>query len=398
MSNSASKLNYNHTIYSCFVGYIVQAIVNNFAPLLFLTFRSSYGIPLSKITMLITINFVIQLSVDLISVKFVDKIGYRASAVLAHLFSALGLVCLAFLPDVLPDAFAGLLVSVIIYAIGGGLLEVIISPIVESCPTDNKEMAMAMLHSFYCWGSLAVIILSTLFFNFIGINNWKIMACVWAVVPFLNMFVFMKVPIAPLLPEGEKGMSLKELFMTKTFWIVVVLMICAGASELSVSQWASTFAENTLGISKTMGDIMGPAFFALLMAISRTIYGKFGDKIDLSKFMIGSAVLCVIAYAMVAFVPVPMVNLIGCGIVGFSVGIFWPGTFSRASATIKGGGTAMFALLALAGDIGCSGGPTLVGEISSAFGDNLSVGLGFGIIFPLITILGLVLLMKDGRK
>ncbi len=390
--------NYNRTIYSCFVAYIVQAAVNNFVPLLFVTFRSEFNIPLSKITMLITINFLIQLCVDLISVKFVDKIGYRASVILAHICAALGLVCLAFLPSVLPDPFVGLLIAVIIYAVGGGLIEVMISPIVESCPTDNKEMAMSMLHSFYCWGSLAVVLISTLYFKLFGIANWRIMACVWATLPLLNMVSFFSCPLAPVVPEGEEGKTVKQLFCDKMFWIVVVLMICAGASEQCVSQWASTFAETSLGVSKTLGDLMGPAFFALLMAISRTIYGKFGDKMELTKCMIASGVLCVISYVIIAFAPLPIFRLIGCGITGFSVGIFWPGTFSKASAAIRGGGTAMFALLALAGDIGCSGGPTLVGFVSSAFGDNLTAGLGFGIIFPLLMILGLIALKKLSDK
>ena len=390
--------NYNRTIYSCFAAYIVQAIVNNFVPLLFVTFRSEFNIPLSKITLLITLNFLIQLCVDLCSVKFVDKIGYRASAILAHILATVGLASLAFLPNIMPDPFIGLLISVFFYAIGGGLLEVIISPIVESCPTDNKEMAMSLLHSFYCWGQLAVVLISTAFFQFIGISNWRIMAIIWAIFPLANMFSFFTCPLAPILPEGEEGKSLKELLTDKIFWVVVVLMACAGASEQAVSQWASTFAETSLGITKTLGDLLGPAFFALLMAISRTIYGKFGEKMNLTKFMIGSGVLCVISYLMICLVPVPMVNLIGCGITGFAVGIFWPGTFSKASASIRGGGTAMFALLALAGDVGCSGGPTLVGMVSSAFGDNLSAGIGFGIIFPVLMILGLVALEKIPSK
>ncbi|MDO4459333.1 MAG: MFS transporter [Clostridia bacterium] len=395
---NSSKPNYKRTMYSCFVAYIDQAIVASFAPLLFVMFHRSYGIPLSKITLLITINFVVQISVDLLCVKFVDKIGYRAAMILAHLTSAAGFIGLAFLPDLFADPFTGLLIATMVYAIGGGLLEVVVSPIVESCPTDNKEMAMSMLHSFFCWGCLAVVLLTTAFFKIFGIENWKVVACLWAVLPLANMVSFFTCPIAPLLEEGEKGLSVRELLRNRNFWIIIVLMACAGASELSVSQWASTFAESTLGISKTLGDIMGPAFFALLMGISRTVYGKFGDKIDLSKFMTGSAVLCIIAYIMISLVPVPAINLIGCGIAGFSVGIFWPGTFSRAAATIRGGGTAMFAIMALFGDLGCSGGPTLVGEISSLCGDNLSVGLAFGMIFPIVMIIGLIALDRRAKK
>ena len=285
------KDKYQKTVYACFVGYIVQAIVNNFVPLLFLTFEKSYHIPLSQITMLITFNFGIQLLIDLLSAKFVDRIGYRISIVLAHVFSAAGLICLVILPDLLPNAFAGLFISVVIYAVGGGLIEVLISPIVESCPSDNKEKAMSLLHSFYCWGHVAVVLLSTIFFRIFGIENWKIMALIWAIVPIVNGITFTKVPIATLIEEGETGMTIRELCRNKTFWILMLMMLCAGASEQGVSQWASTFAEQGLGVTKTIGDLAGPMAFAILMGSSRAFYGKFGDRMDLDKFMIGSSIL-----------------------------------------------------------------------------------------------------------
>ena len=270
------KPSYQKTIYACFIGYIVQAIVNNFVPLLFLTFEKTYRIPLSRITMLITINFGIQLLVDLLSAGFVDKIGYRISVVLAHIFAAVGLAGLVFLPDLLPDPFAGLLLAVCIYALGGGLIEVLISPIVESCPTDNKEKAMSLLHSFYCWGHVGVVLLSTIFFSVFGIVNWKILACIWALVPVLNACLFVRTPIAPLIEEGETGMSMGELFCSKVFWLMMLMMLCAGASEQAVSQWASTFAEKGLGVTKTIGDLAGPMLFAILMGSSRAFYGKAG--------------------------------------------------------------------------------------------------------------------------
>ena len=242
--------NYQKTIYACFTGYIVQAIINNFVPLLFLTFESAYHIPLSQITVLITFNFGVQLLVDLLSAGFIDKIGYRASIMLAHILSAAGLLSLAILPELLPSAYAGLLISVMIYALGGGLLEVLVSPIVESCPTDNKEKAMSLLHSFYCWGHVGVVLLSTLFFKLFGIGNWKILTCVWMIVPIINTFIFAKAPIAPLVEDGGKGMSMLDLCRNKVFWILMLMMICAGASEQAVSQWASTFAERGLGVSK----------------------------------------------------------------------------------------------------------------------------------------------------
>lgn len=387
--------NYQNTMYACFVGYIVQAIINNFVPLLFLTFEKSYGIPLNQITMLITFNFGIQLVIDLLSAKFVDKIGYRISIVLAHIFSAAGLICLVILPDICANAFVGLLISVVIYAVGGGLIEVLISPIVESCPSDNKEKAMSLLHSFYCWGHVAVVLISTLFFKIWEIEHWKILALIWALIPIANGIVFCKVPIASLMEEGEKGMSIKELFQNKVFWILMLMMVCAGASEQGVSQWASTFAEQGLGVTKAIGDLAGPMSFAILMGSARAFYGKFGDRMDLDKFMLGSSVLCVLSYLCISVSPSPVLSLVGCAVCGLSVGILWPGTFSKASVALRKGGTAMFALLALAGDVGCAGGPTVVGFASGLASDDLKKGILAGMGFPIFMLLSIFLLKRE---
>ena len=387
------KNQYRRTITACFVGY-VQAVVNNFVPLLFLTFQRTYAIPLSQITLLVTFNFGVQLLVDLLSVGFVDKIGYRASMVIAHILSAAGLVLLTILPEVLSSPFAGILVAVMVYAIGGGLLEVLVSPVVEACPSDNKEKAMSMLHSFYCWGHVGVVLLSTLFFSVFGIDHWKILAVVWSVIPLYNAFVFVKVPMADLMEEGEEGLRLKELFRIKIFWILLLMMICAGASEQAVSQWASTFAEKGLGISKTAGDLAGPMAFAILMGTSRAFYGKYGDRIQLDKFMVYSCCLCILSYLGIALLPIPQFSLAACAICGLSVGIMWPGSFSKASAALPRGGTAMFALLALGGDVGCSGGPTVVGFVSSMFDDDLKRGILAGIIFPVLLLTGIILCRK----
>lgn len=388
------KNQYNKTIAACFTGYIVQAIVNNFTPLLFLFFQRSYQIPLSQITLLVTFNFGIQLLVDLLSVGFVDRIGYRASMVIAHVLSAAGLISLTILPEILPAPFAGILISVMIYAIGGGLLEVLVSPVVEACPSDNKEKAMSMLHSFYCWGHAGVVLITTLFFHAVGIENWKILACIWAIVPIGNAAAFTRVPMAALMEEGESGLQLRELFRLKLFWVLLMMMICAGASEQAVSQWASTFAEKGLGISKTAGDLAGPLAFAVLMGTSRLFYGKYGDRIHLERFMVYSSCLCILSYLGIALLPIPQLSLIACAVCGLSVGIMWPGTFSKASAALPKGGTAMFALLALGGDIGCSGGPTLVGMVSGALGDNLKMGVLAGIIFPVLLLTGIILCRK----
>ncbi len=390
------KYSYDCTMRACFTGYIVQAIVNNFVPLLFLTFQRTYHIPLQQITLLVTFNFGIQLLTDLLSIAFVDRMGYRASMVLAHILSALGLICLTVLPERMGHPFAGILISVIVYAVGGGLLEVLVSPVVEACPSTHKEKAMSMLHSFYCWGHVGVVLFSSIFFKLAGIENWKLLAVLWAVIPILNALIFTRVPIAPVLPEGEEGMTIGTLFQNRTFWLLFVMMICAGASEQSVSQWASLFAEKGLGISKTAGDLAGPMAFAVLMGASRAFYGNYGEKINLDRFMAVSSVLCILSYLCLVFMPVPVLSLAGCALCGLSVGILWPGTFSRASKALPAGGTALFALLALGGDIGCSGGPTLVGMVSGMCKGNLKAGILAALIFPVLLLTGAKFETKKG--
>ena len=392
------KNQYNKTVAACFVGYIVQAVVNNFVPLLFLTFQRTYHIPLSQITLLVTFNFGIQLLVDLLSVGFVDRIGYRASMVAAHVLSAAGLILLTILPEILPSPFTGILTAVMVYAVGGGLLEVLVSPVVEACPSDNKEKAMSMLHSFYCWGHVGVVLLSTLFFHAAGTENWKVLALLWAVIPVLNAFLFVKVPMAALIEEGETGLRVTELFGIRMFWILLVMMVCAGASEQAVSQWASTFAEKGLGISKTAGDLAGPMAFAVLMGASRAFYGKYGDRINLDRFMVYSSVLCILSYLGISLLPIPQLSLIACAVCGLSVGIMWPGTFSKAAAALPRGGTAMFALLALGGDVGCSGGPTVVGLVSGTLGDDLKMGILAGVVFPVLLLAGIVICRKLAKS
>jgi fucose permease len=380
--------NYNRTIYACFTSFVVQAIINNFVPLLFLTFQRTYNITLDQLALLITLNFGMQLLIDLLSSKFIDKIGYRTSIIGAHIFAAAGLLALTFLPQIAPTPYMGIAISVVLYAMGGGLIEVLASPIVEACPTEHKEGTMSLLHSFYCWGQVGVVLISTLFFALIGIDKWKWISVFWAIIPIFNAFAFLKAPIAPLVDEG-KGLSVSELFRLKTFWVMVILMLCAGACELSVSQWASAFMESALGVSKTIGDLAGPAFFAICMGTARVYYAKRSTAIRLTDFMLGSGILCAISYLMISLSPWPTLSFLGCGLCGLSVGILWPGTFSIAAKKIPTGGTALFALLALAGDLGCSSGPTFVGFISSAFQDNLKVGIFFAILFPLLLLLGL---------
>ena len=383
---------------ACFIGYIVQAVVNNFTPLLFVNFQTVYGIPLAKITLLITINFLIQLCVDLVSAWLLDRIGYRAGVVFAHVMSAAGLIMLTVLPELTVDPYIGILISVAFYAIGGGLLEVLISPMIEACPTDNKESAMSLLHSFYCWGHVGVVLVSTAFFAVFGIQNWKILSVIWALIPILNGIFFMKVKVYELKETGDEGLSVRDLCKKKIFWVFMLMMICSGASEQAVSQWASTFAEKGLGVSKAVGDLAGPMSFALTMGMSRLIFGKYGDKLDLDRFMKFSSALCVASYLMISLSKSPVLGLIGCAVTGFAVGIMWPGTYSKSALAIRGGGTAMFALLALGGDLGCSSGPTLAGVVSSIAGGNLRAGILSAVIFPALLLVGLFLCGREVEK
>ena len=389
------RFTFRHTLRACFIGYVVQAIVNHFVPLLFLTFEATYRIPLSQITWLVTLNFGVQLMVDLVSAKWIDRMGYRAAALIAHLFAALGLIGLTVLPALLPTPFFGLAAAVFIYALGGGLLEVLVSPMVEACPTEHKESAMSLLHAFYCWGHVAVVLLSTVYFALFGVENWKYIALFWALIPILNGILFFKVPIAPLIREGDRGMSLRGLLRCRTFWVMFLLMICAGACEQSVSQWASALAERGLHVQKTVGDLAGPLSFAAAMGLSRTVYGKFGKRLPLGRCMLGSGALCLFSYLLIALSPRSALGFVGCALCGLSVGLLWPGTFSLASAGIPKGGTMLFAFLALGGDLGCTGGPTLVGVFSGAFGGDLQRGILCAALFPLLLIFGLAALSKS---
>ncbi len=384
---------YEHTIYASYLGYITQAIVNNFAPLLFLTFSGAYDLTLDKITFITTLNFAIQLLTDLLAAKYVDKIGYRPCVVAAHLFAFTGLTGMAFLPDLLTDSYTGLLISVAFYAVGGGLIEVLISPIVEACPTEKKEAAMSLLHSFYCWGHVAVVLCSTLFFQLFGIENWKLLACLWAIVPLVNAFYFLLVPLYPIVNEHEQ-IPVRQMITQKAFWLLMIIMVCTGASEHAMGQWASAFAESGLKVSKTIGDLAGPCAFAVLMGTARAIYGKYSEQIPLEKMMLASSLLCICCYLIAAFSGNPVISLIGCALCGFSVGIFWPGTFSIAATALPNTGTAMYAFMALAGDVGCSAGPSVVGFIANANNNNLKSGLTVAIVFPIIILIGITTLHK----
>ena len=395
MNQSPKK--YNKTLLACYLGFITQAITANFTPLLFLMFNKSYEVSLGKIALIPAVFFLTQLVVDIICAQVVDKIGYRKCIITSCLCSALGLILLAFLPELFADPFVGIIISVVVYAIGSGLVEVLGSPIVEACPFDHKEAVMSLLHSFYCWGSVGVIVISTLFFKFAGIGNWKLLSCIWAVIPLYNIYNFATCPIEQ--PNGgEKGMGLVALFKLPLFWVAIILMICAGASELSMAQWASAFAESALGLSKNIGDLAGPCLFAVAMGTVRAVFGKFGHKLNLMRFMIFSGALCVVSYLLASLSTMPMLGLLGCIFCGFSVAIMWPGTISICSPRIPKGGTALFAMLAMSGDLGGAAGPAIVGNISQIFNNNLKAGLLAGSIFPVVLIVMILLIPVITKK
>ncbi len=385
--------NYRKTLIACYLGFVTQAIAANFTPLLFITFRNTYGIGLGKIALIPFTFYLTQLLVDLAATKFVDKIGYRVCVVASEVLSVAGLVCMTILPELFLDPFSGILAAVVLYAVGSGLIEVLVSPIVEACPFENKDGMMSLLHSFYCWGAAAVILGSTLFFAVFGTANWKILALIWALVPLCNVFNFISCPIERLVEDGE-SMRPGQLLSLPLFWLLILLMVCAGASETSMAQWASAFTESAMGVSKTVGDLAGPCLFAVFMGISRVVYGKMSGKLDLVRTMTVCGLLCVACYLTAALASLPVLGLAGCALCGIAVGIMWPGAISISAQKCPRGGTAMFAFLALAGDLGATVSPTLVGGVSNMAGGNLKTGLFVATVFPLFLILGLTVLRR----
>lgn len=388
--------NYKKTLLACYLGFVTQAISANFAPLLFLTFKDTYGMGLEKIALIPLVFYLTQLLIDFAATKFVDKIGYRTCVVISQVVSAVGLVSLAILPEIFPIPFIGILIAVVLYAMGSGLIEVLVSPIVEACPFENKDGMMSLLHSFYCWGAVGVILVSTLFFTVFGTENWQILTLIWSMIPLYNVFNFVTCPIDQLVEDGE-SMNTRQLLRLPLFWLLIILMICSGASEASMAQWASAFTESAMGVSKTIGDLAGPCLFAVFMGVSRILYGKMNEKLDLIKTMLVCGILCVICYLLASLSSLPIIGLIGCAICGSAVGIMWPGTISISSQKCPKGGTAMFAFLALAGDLGATISPTIVGNISNMFAGNLKIGLLVATIFPLVLILSLIILNKKFR-
>ncbi|MCD7826970.1 MAG: MFS transporter [Clostridiales bacterium] len=392
------KSDYRHTAAAGYISFVTQAVVNNFAPLLFVTFQKDYGITLGQVAFISTYNFLIQLLTDMLSAKFADKIGAGKCMIFAHISAAAGLVGLGTLPYVMSNKFAAILLSITVYAFGGGLIEVLASPLIEACPTENKEANMSLLHSFYCWGQVITVLASTVFFLIFDISSWRYMAYIWAVIPALNAVYFSLVPIPLDTVESREGSGSKTFLKSGLFYILIVMMLCSGASEQAISQWASAFAEEGLGVSKAAGDIAGACMFGVTMGAARTVYARFSKRLPLEKYILFCAFLCCAGYLLTALSPIAYISLAGCGICGFAVGIMWPGTYSVAAKSFDKPSTSLFALLALAGDCGCSGGPYIVGKISEMFGDNLKSGILAGTAFPVVMAAAVLLLLKYQKK
>ncbi len=406
------KLGYKHTLFTCCVSYTVQAVVNNFSPLLYAFFAERLGVELAEISLLITVNFIIQIGMDFIGTVLADKIGYRASAALGNAFALLGLILLGTLPQVMESKLLALLIATAVSAVGGGLLEVIVSPIVEALPKDEVSFSMSFLHSFYCWGHVAVILLSTVFFLLVGIDRWYIMAFVWGILPLASGIMLLLVPIRSL-GGGSTGSSVKYLFGKKQFWLLMTVMLAAGAAELSMAQWASYFAECGLGVTKTLGDLLGPCAFAVAMATTRLLFGIYGKRLRIEKCLAVSFVLCTLTYLIAALAENPFVSLLGCMLCGATVALLWPGSYTLGAEILPRGGTPMFALFALAGDLGAAAGPTLVALVSDGitggsltapsfiFGEASSVGIRSGLllaaVFPLVAALVCLLLIRVAK-
>lgn len=389
--------NYKKTLTACYLGFVTQAISANFAPLLFLTFKSTYGITLEKIAMIPMVFYLAQLFIDLAATKFADKIGYRTCVVASQILSAVGLISMTCLPELLPVPFAGILISVVLYAVGSGLIEVLVSPIVEACPFDHKDGMMSLLHSSYCWGAVGVVLGSTLFFAVFGLEHWKILTVIWALVPLYNTLNFINCPIERLVEDGQ-SMPIPHLLRLPLFWLIILLMICSGAAEATMAQWASAFTESALGVSKTIGDLAGPGLFAAFMGLSRMLYGKFSEKLDLTKVMLLCGAMCAGCYLLASLSAAPLLGLIGCALCGLAVGIMWPGSISISSQKCPRGGTAMFAFLALAGDLGATVSPTMVGSFAELAGGNLKTGLLAATVFPVVLVIGLLILQNQVNK
>lgn len=389
------KSKYTVTKITCYIGYVVQAVINNFLPILFIVFQDIYGLGYEKLARLIAVNFITQIITDFLTPKIVNKIGYRKAIILCQAAATTGLLMLGILPRFVSNVYPVIIFSIIVYAFGSGLIEVLFSPVIEHLPIDNKSGNMSLLHSFYCWGQAFTIIVTTALVSFFGYKGWANIPLVWAVLPFIDMLLFIKAPIVEP-KEDEKEQGFKELFKNRKFKLYMLMMLCAGASEIAMAEWASMFAQQSLGVSKVIGDLTGPCLFAIFMGLGRIWYAAVSNKISFTKAIIVLNSICAVCYLGVAFCKISVLALVFCAVCGFTVSISWPGIYSLGAETFPKGNAVMYSTFALCGDMGCCLGPWVLGFVAEFFG--LNAGFAVATVFPITMVATALLVNKKDCK
>ena len=353
---------YKSTIAACYIGSFVQAIIVNTTPILFIPLREQFGLTFQQMGLLVLINFISQVGCDILFSNAIDKYGFRRFVVAAHGLAVVGLVLFAASPLLFDRPFAGFVTATIIFSGSGGLLELLLSPIVNAIPTDEKAGAMSVLHSFYSWGQAAVILLTTVLLFVFGRAWWQWIILIWTLVPLFNFFFLMRVPFAPNVPE-EQRQGMDKILLKPFFIAALATILCGAAAELCISQWASAYLEEAMRLPKVVGDVGGVCLFAVMMGVGRLFYGMYGKKINVSLMMLIGTVGAAACYITVALSGTAVLSLLACGLCGLCVSLLWPGTLVVASEHYPLAGAWMFAILA-AGDIGASAGPWLMGVVA----------------------------------
>lgn len=354
---------YQLTTISCFVGIFCQAVSSNITAILFIPLMTLYGLSYVHLGLLVGINFTTQVLVDIIASRLVDRYGFRVFVLPSDILAVIGLVLFGLTPVLFDNILTGLVFSTIIFSASCGLQEVMLSPIVNAIPHNDKGPAMALMHSFYAWGQVATIIITTLFLFFFGIENWQVIVFLWALVPLVNFFMFLAAPFPGVIHENQR-MTMRDLIL-KPFYLVALLAIMGGAAtELVMNQWSSTFSEKVLELPKVTGDILGMCGFAVFLGLGRVLYGRYGSKINMNNVLVGSAAAAVVCYIAVAISPLPAISLAACAVCGLAASLLWPGTLVITAEKYPLAGAWIFAILAAAGDIGAASGPFAAGVIT----------------------------------
>ncbi len=389
---------YKHTIRACYAGTFTMSLVSNLTPLLFVILMDSFGLTFEQVGRLTLVNFMTQIAADLVFSKPVDKWGVRPFVAGGHFLCTIGLVLFALAPMYAPhNTYIWFMVSTVLFSCGGGLLELLLSPIVQAIPGDEKARAMSMLHSFYAWGFILVVVLTTTALGVFGSANWPLIMITWAILPLATGIAFLKVPLAPQVSEEQRTRT--GVLLSSAFFVVVVLGIAAGgAAEVSMSQWISAFTERALGLSKQMGDLVGVCMFALFLGIGRASYGKWGGKTDVTTLMLWGAVGSVLCFLGAALIPNPILAMACCAANGLCVSLLWPGSIVTAAARFPLAGASMFAILAAGGDVGAAFGPWAVGAVADVVPSGLRGGLLVGTIYPAIMVVCMLVVRAMNRR